>query len=133
MRFIMFMLPNELGQSDEGSPQVPTAEAVAEMTKYNDELVKAGVLLAGEGLHPQHEGVRIAFAGGKRTVIDGPFTETKEAIGGYWMIQTKTKDEALEWAKRVPQVGDSDFTIELRQIFEMDEFPADVQAAAESK
>jgi hypothetical protein len=131
MRFVMFMLPNEPGQSDKGAPQVPTAEAVSEMTKYNEELVKAGVRLTAEGLHPQHEGVRVSWDGGKRRVIDGPFTETKEAIGGYWIIQTKTKDEAVEWAKRVPTVG-GDFTIELRQIFEMDEFPADVQAAAQS-
>jgi hypothetical protein len=133
MRFVMFMLPNEPGQSEATAPQVPTAEAVSEMTKYNDELVKAGVMLTGEGLHPQHEGVRVSWDGGKRRVLDGPFTETKEAIGGFWIIQTKTKDEAVEWAKRVPQVGTTEFTIELRQIFEMEEFPADVQAAAQSK
>jgi hypothetical protein len=133
MRFMMFMLPNEPGQIDPNAPQVPTAEAASEMTKYNDELVKAGVMLDGVGLHPQNEGVRVTYSGGKRTVIDGPYTEAKEAIGGYWIIQTKTKDEAIEWAKRVPQVGDTDFTIEVRQIFEMDEFPADVQAAAQSQ
>jgi hypothetical protein len=133
MRFMMIMLPNEPGQLDPNAPQVPTAEAVAEMSKYNEELAKAGVRLTAEGLHPQNEGHRVTFSGGKRTVIDGPFTEAKEAIGGYWIIQTKTKDEALEWAKRVPQVGTSDFTIELRQIFEMDEFPEDVQAAAQPR
>ncbi len=133
MRFMMIMLPNEPGQLEPSAPQMPDAESVAKMQEYNDELVNAGMLLTGEGLHPQNEGHRITFSGGKRTVVDGPFTEAKEAIGGYWIIQTKTKDEALEWAKRVPQVGTSDFTIELRQIFDMDEFPADVQAAAQPK
>ena len=125
MRFMMFMLPN----IEDDERYMPTADEVATMTAYNDEITKAGVMLTGEGLHPQTEGVRLAFSGGKSTVIDGPFTEAKEAIGGYWIIQTKTKDEAVEWAKRVPTVG-GDFTIELRQIFEMDEFPEDVQAAA---
>ena len=87
-------------------------------------------MLAGEGLHPQSEGARVTYSGGKRTVIDGPFTEAKEAIGGYWMIQVKSKEEAIEWAKRVPAVDDADFTIELRQVFDMDEFPPDVQKAA---
>ena len=125
MRFMMFMLPN-LEPEDYG---VPTAEAVAEMSKYNDELLKAGVMLAGEGLHPPEEGARVAYSGGKRTVTDGPFTEAKEAIGGYWMIQVKSKEEAIEWAKRVPAIDDADFTIELRQVFEMEEFPPDVQKA----
>jgi hypothetical protein len=122
----MSMLPN-LEPEDYG---VPTAEAVAEMSKYNEELTKAGVMLAGEGLHPPEEGTRVAYSGGKRTVIDGPFTEAKEAIGGYWMIQVKSKEEAIEWAKRVPAVQNGDFTIELRQVFDMDEFPPDVQKAA---
>jgi hypothetical protein len=126
MRFMMFMLPN----IDPDADWTPTPEAVATMTKYNEALVKAGVLLAGEGLHPQTEGQRVAFTGGKPTVLDGPFTEAKEMIGGYWIIDVKSKDDALEWAKRVPTV-DGDFTIELRQIFEMDEFPPDVQAAAQ--
>lgn len=126
MRFMMFMLPN----IDPDADWTPSPEAVATMTKYNEALVKAGVLLAGEGLHPQTEGQRVAFSGGKPTVIDGPFTEAKEMIGGYWILDVKSKDEALEWAKRVPAVG-GDFTIELRQIFELDEFPPDVQAAAQ--
>ncbi len=126
MRFMMFMLPN----IDPDAEWTPTPEAVATMTKYNEALVKAGALLAGEGLHPQTEGQRVAFSGGKPTVIDGPFTEAKEMIGGYWILDVKSKDEALEWAKRVPTVG-GDFTIELRQIFELDEFPPDVQAAAQ--
>ena len=126
MRFMMFMLPN----IDPDADWTPIPEAVATMTKYNEALVKAGVLLAGEGLHPQTEGRRVAFTDGKPTVLDGPFTEAKEMIGGYWIIDVKSKDDALEWAKRVPAVG-GDFTIELRQIFEMDEFPPDVQAAAQ--
>ena len=129
MRFMMFMLPNEPGQIDPAAPQVPTAEAVGEMSKYNQELEKAGVLLSLDGLHPQNEGTRVVCKGGKRTVIDGPFTEAKEAIGGYWLIQAKSKEEAVEWAKRVPVVHD-DFTIEVRQVFDMEEFPPDVQAAA---
>jgi hypothetical protein len=129
MRYMMFMLPNMDGQIDPEARGMPTADEVAAMTKYNDALVKSGVLLQGEGLHPQWEGTRVAFSGGKGTVIDGPFTEAKEAIGGYWIIQVKSKEEAVEWAKRVPTVG-GDFTIELRQIFDMDEFPPDVQKAA---
>jgi hypothetical protein len=132
MRFMMFMLPNEPGQLDPSAPQMPDAESVAEMAKYNQELEKAGVLLSLDGLHPQNEGTRVVCTGGKRTVIDGPFTEAKEAIGGYWMIQAKSKEEAIEWAKRVPVVHD-DFTIEVRQVFDMEEFPPDVQAAAQPK
>ena len=126
MRFMMFMLPNIEAEAG----QMPTAEAVAAMSKYNDELTKAGVLLSLDGLHPQIEGTRVAFSGGKKTVIDGPFTEAKEAIGGYWLIQVKSKEEAIEWAKRVPAVDDGDFTIEVRQVFDMEEFPPDVQKAA---
>lgn len=127
MRFMMFMLPN----IEPDAEWNPTAEQVATMSKYNVALDKAGVRVAAEGLHPQTEGQRVAFSGGKPTVIDGPFTEAKEMIGGFWIIDVKSKDEALEWAKRVPTV-DGDFTIELRQIFEMDEFPPDVQAAAQA-
>jgi hypothetical protein len=129
MRFMMFMLPDMPGQADPESPQMPTAEAVSAMSKYNDELTKAGVLLSLDGLHPQWEGARVSFSGGRSTVIDGPFTEAKEAIGGYWLIQVKSKEEAIEWAKRVPAV-DGDFTIEVRQVFDMEEFPPDVQEAA---
>jgi hypothetical protein len=123
MRFMMFMLPNIPTEGD----WTPSAEAVAEMSKYNDQLSKAGVLLALDGLHAQAEGARVEFAGGKTTVIDGPFTETKEMIGGYWLIQVKSQDEAIEWAKRCPADG---CMIEVRQVFELDEFPPDVQAAA---
>lgn len=124
MRFMMFMLPN----LPEDADWMPSAEAVAEMSKYNDTLTKAGVLLDLSGLHSQAEGVRVTFADGKRTVTDGPFTEAKEVIGGYWLIDVKSKEEAVEWASRCPG---EECTIEVRQIFEMDEFPPDVQAAAQ--
>ena len=122
MRFMMFMMPNIAAEGD----WTPSAEAVAEMSKYNDQLSKAGVLLTLDGLHSQAEGVRVEFAGGKTTVIDGPFTEAKEMIGGYWIIQVKSKEEAIEWAKRCPADG---CMIEVRQVFDLDEFPPDVQAA----
>ena len=124
MRFMMFMLPN-IPQEGEW---MPTPEAVAEMTKYNNELTRAGVLLQLDGLHSQAEGVRVAFAAdGKRSITDGPFTEAKEMIGGYWIIQVKSKEEAVEWASRCPQ---NDCAVEVRQIFEMAEFPPEVQEAA---
>lgn len=124
MRFMMFMLPNIEWDGD----WMPKAEDVAAMSKYNEELSKAGVLLELAGLHPPTEGARITFSDdGKHTVTDGPFTEAKEAIGGYWLIQAKSKEEAVEWASRCPGEG---CTIEVRQVFEMEEFPPDVQAAA---
>ena len=108
----------------------PPAEAVTKMMKFNEELAKAGALIALEGLQPAAKGARVAFAGGKPAVTDGPFIEAREVIGGYWMIQVKSKEEALEWAKRCPAAeGD---LIEIRQVFEMSDFPADVQKAAEN-
>jgi hypothetical protein len=98
------------------------------MMKYNQALQKAGVLLALDGLHPPSMGARVTFAGGKAKVTDGPFTEAKEVIGGYWMIQVKSKEEAVEWASRCP-ASDNE-VIELRQVQEMSDFPADVQEAA---
>ena len=123
MRFMLFMLPNIPADGD----WTPSPEAVAEMTKFNETLTKAGVLLDLDGLHPPSEGVRVAISGGKATVTDGPFTEAKEAIGGFWLIQAKSKEEAVEWAKRCPEDG---CMIEVRQVWEFEEFPADVQAAA---
>jgi hypothetical protein len=108
--------------------QMPSQELLTEMGKFNEELVKAGVMLAGEGLHPSSKGVRVRFSGDKRTVTDGPFTETKELVGGYWMIQAKSKEEAVEWAKRAPML-DGD-TIEVRQVQEIEDFPEDVRKAA---
>jgi hypothetical protein len=121
---MMFMLPDV--QNEDWTPD---AEAVAAMSRYNDELAKAGVLLALDGLHPPDKGARVVFSGGSSTVTDGPFTESKEVIGGYWLIQVKSKEEAVQWASRCPG---EDCMIEVRQVFEMSDFPADVQAAAEA-
>jgi hypothetical protein len=123
---MMLMIPKGYEKAEPG--KMPDAQAVAAMMKYNESLQKAGVLLALDGLHPPSMGARISFPGGKPTVTDGPFAEAKEVIGGYWMIQVKSKDEAIEWAKRCP--GSENETIELRQVQEFAEFPADVQEAA---
>jgi hypothetical protein len=125
MRFIMFMYPGIEQEAD----WAPSAEDVAAMSAYNEELQKAGVLLALDGLHPSAEGARVSFAGGRRTVTDGPFTETKELVGGYWVIQSASKEEAVEWAKRCPAGGDA--VIEVRRIAELTDFPEDVAAAAQ--
>ena len=107
----------------------PPADAVEQMTKYNQELLKAGVMLTAEGLYPPVTGARLKFGGGKPKVIDGPFAESKELIGGYWIISVKSREEAIEWAKRVPPGPQhADFSIELRQIADASDFPADVQA-----
>lgn len=124
MRFMMIMLPN-LSEED----WAPTPEAVEAMSRYNEELTKAGVLLALDGLHPTSEGARVRFSAGKATVTDGPFTEAKEMIGGYWMIQAKSKDEALAWATRIP--GADGDVVEVRRVYEMSDFPEDVQEAAQ--
>ena len=124
MRFMMFMIPN----IPEGDDWMPSAEAVATMTKYNEELTKAGVLLALDGLQPPSAGARVSFAGGKASVTDGPFAEAKEVIGGYWLIDVKSKDDAVEWAKRCP--ADNGAVIEVRRVFEMEDFPPEVQKAA---
>jgi hypothetical protein len=124
MRFMMFMYP---GLEHEGDWQ-PSAETVAAMGAYNEELTKAGVLLALDGLHPSSEGARVTFTGGRRTVTDGPFAETKELIGGYWLISVSSKEEAVEWAKRCP--GEGDAMIEVRRVYEMSDFPQDVREAA---
>jgi hypothetical protein len=110
---------------------VPSADGVERMMKFNEQLAKSGVLLALDGLHPPASAVRVRYDSGKPVVNDGPFTESKEIVGGYWMIQTKSKDEAVEWAKRIP--ADKGDIVEVRQVFEMSDFPADVQAAADSE
>lgn len=134
MRFIMFIIPN-ISEDD----WMPDPDAVAAMGAYNEELTKAGVLLSLDGLHPTTEGARVSGGGGKVTVVDGPFTESKEVIGGYWLIDVSSKDEAIEWARRCPAVqGPATIdgydgpvpVIEIRQIMEMDEFPPEVRAAA---
>jgi hypothetical protein len=124
MRFMMIMIPN----IDDEADWAPDAEAVAAMGKYNDTLRKAGVLLSLDGLQPSSKGARVSFAGGRAAVKDGPFTEAKELVGGYWLIQVKSKEEAVEWATRCP-AADGD-VIEVRQVYEMSDFPPDVQAAA---
>ena len=126
MRFMMLMIPKGYEKAAPGT--MPDAKAVAEMMKYNESLQKAGVLLALDGLHPPSAGVRVSFSGGKPTVTDGPFAEAKEVIGGYWMIQVKSKAEAIEWASRCP-ASDNE-TIEIRQVHEFSEFQSDVQEAA---
>ena len=126
MRFMMLMYPGEKAEAG----VLPDAKLVAAMMKYNEELAKAGALIALDGLHPTSKGARIKFSGGKPTVTDGPFPESKEVLGGYWMIQVKSKAEAIEWARRCP-AEDTD-RIEIRQVFEMSDFPPDVQKAAEN-
>jgi hypothetical protein len=101
---------------------MPSEQLFAEMGKYNEELVKAGVMLAGEGLQPSSKGARVKFDGDKRTVIDGPFTEAKELIAGFWLIQVKSKEEAIEWVKRCPNPMEGESEIEIRQVFEADDF-----------
>ena len=124
MRVMVFVPGDE--KSEAGV--MPSQELVGKMMKFNEELVKAGVMLSGDGLHPSSKGARIKFAGGKRTVVDGPFTEAKELIGGFWLWQVKSKEEAIEWAKRAP-FGDG-VTLELRQVFESAELPVSAETRA---
>jgi len=120
MRFMVIVKANE--ESEAGV--LPDENILSAMGKYNEELVKAGVMLAGEGLHPSSKGVRVRFDGGKRTVTDGPFSETKELIAGFWLWQVKSKEEAIEWLKRAPFDGGTE--IELRQVFETEDFGANL-------
>lgn len=126
MRFMMLMIPKGYETAAPGT--MPDAELVAKMTRYNEGLSKAGVLLALDGLHPPSAGARVSFESGKPRVTDGPFAEAKEVLGGYWLIQVKSKEEAVEWAKRCP-ARDGD-VIEIRQVQELADFPPDVQKAA---
>lgn len=118
MRFMVIVKADK----DTEAGVLPTERLLTEMTRYNEELVKAGVLLAGEGLQPSSKGARIHFSGDKRTIVDGPFAETKELIAGFWLIQVKSLDEAKEWVKRVPNPDGKDFDIEIRQVFESEDF-----------
>jgi hypothetical protein len=104
---------------------MPSEQLLTEMGKFNEELVKAGVMLAGEGLHPTSKGARVRFSGGQRIVIDGPFTETKELIAGYWLWQCKSKEEAIEWVKRCPNPHNEDGEVEIRPLFEAEDFGAE--------
>jgi hypothetical protein len=106
--------------------EMPSEKLLSEMLAYNEQLVKAGIMLAGDGLHPSVRGKRIRFQGEKRTVIDGPFTETKELIAGYWMWQVRSMDEAVEWAKRCPNPMEGESFLEIRQVFEADDFGAEL-------
>jgi hypothetical protein len=126
MRFMMLMIPKGYEHAKPGT--TPDPKAVSAMMRYNEELKKAGVLLALDGLHPPSAGARVSFATGKPVVTDGPFAEAKEVVGGYWLIQVRSRDEAIEWAKRCP--GSPNEMIEIRQVQEMSDFPKDVQAAA---
>ena len=122
MRFMILVKANE--NSEAGV--MPDQKLLADMQTFNEELVKAGIMLEGEGLHPSSKGARVRFSGTKRTVIDGPFPETKELIAGFWLWKVKSKEEAIEWVKRCPNphVGDSE--IEIRQVFESEDFGAEL-------
>jgi hypothetical protein len=122
MRFMMLMFP---AKYYDGGTEVPDPKLFEDMNRYNEELQKAGVLLALDGLHPSHKAARVRLVDGKKQIVDGPFTEAKEIVGGYWIIQTRTREEALEWARRVPL--DPGSFVEVRQIFEMTEFPEEIQ------
>ena len=123
MRFMMLMIPKGYESAAPGT--MPEADAVAAMMKYNDDLKKAGVLVALDGLHPPSMGARVSFEGGKPKVTDGPFAEAKEVLGGYWMIDVKSKEEAVAWATRCPASPNE--VIEVRQVQEFDDFPQDIQ------
>jgi hypothetical protein len=129
MRFMMLVIPKDYQHA--APDAMPDPKQVALMMEYNETLQKAGVLLELNGLFPPSAGTRVSYTGGKATVVDGPFTEAKESIGGYWMIQVKSKEEAIAWASRVPFLGEE--TVEVRQIHEMTDFPPEAQAPARSR
>ena len=121
MRFMIIVKATK----DSEAGVMPSEQLLSEMGKFNEELVKAGVMLAGEGLHPSSKGARVKFSGAKRTVIDGPFAETKELIAGFWLWQVKSKEEAIEWVKRCPNPMNGESEIEIRQVFEAEDFGAE--------
>ena len=121
MRFMIIVKATK----DSEAGVMPSEQLLTEMGKFNEELVKAGIMLAGDGLHPSSKGARVIFSGNKRTVIDGPFAETKELIAGYWLWQVKSKDEAIEWVKRCPNPHQGGGEIEIRQVFEAEDFGAE--------
>src|SRR5687768_1685248 len=118
MRFLILIKANE--ESEAGV--MPSEELLTEMGKFNEELVNAGIMLAGEGLHPSSKGARVRFSGGKTTVVDGPFAEVKELIAGYWLWQVRSKEEAIEWVRRIPNPEGRDGEVEIRQVFEESDF-----------
>ena len=121
MRFMIIVKATK----DSEAGVMPSEQLLTEMGKYNEELVNAGVMLAGEGLQPSSKGARVRFSGSRRTVIDGPFAETKELIAGYWIWQVKSKEEAIEWVKRCPNPMPGESEIEIRQVFEAEDFGAE--------
>ena len=121
MRFMILIKATK----DSEAGKMPSQQLLAEMGKFNEELVKAGVMLAGEGLHPSSKGARVRFSGKQRAVIDGPFTETKELVAGFWLWQVKSKEEAIEWVKRCPNPHNEEGEIEIRQVFEAEDFSAE--------
>jgi hypothetical protein len=121
MKFMVIVKASKASEAGE----MPSEELLTAMGKYNEELVKAGVLLAGEGLHPSSKGVRVRFSGTKRTVIDGPFAETKELVAGFWLWQVRSREEAIEWLKRCPNPHGEETDVEIRQVFEAGDFGAE--------
>jgi len=121
MKFVILVKATK----DSEAGVMPSENLLAEMGKFNEELVKAGVMLAGEGLHPSSKGARVRFSGAKRSVIDGPFAETKELVAGFWIWQVKSKEEAIEWVKRCPNPMPGESEIEIRQVFEAEDFGAE--------
>jgi hypothetical protein len=129
MRFMILIKASK--ESETGV--LPSEQLLTEMGQFNEELVKAGVMLAGEGLQPSSKGARVKFAGAKRTVVDGPFAETKELIAGFWLWQVKSMDEALEWVKRIPNPTGEEGEVEIRQVFEADDFGANLTPEARKR
>ncbi len=131
MKFMMLMIPGVYQKGKEVKDDfAPDVEDVAKMSKYNDELIKAGAMITGEGLHPSSKGARVNYPGGNAVVTDGPFTESNEVLGGYWMIKAASLQEAIDWAKKIPAREDD--MVEVRQVFEMEDFPEEVRKAAET-
>jgi hypothetical protein len=126
MRFMIIVKAT----ADSEAGVMPSAELLTEMGRFNEELVKSGVLLAGEGLHPSSKGARVRFSGKERTVIDGPFAETKELIAGFWLVELKSKEEAIEWVKRMPNPMLEESEVEIRQVFSAEDFGPELNAAA---
>ena len=125
MRFMILVKASE----DSEAGVLPSAELLSAMGKYNEELVRAGVLLAGEGLHPTSRGARVRFSGSKRTVVDGPFPDPQQLVAGFWLIEVKSKEEAIEWVKRAPfDAESSDTEVEIRQVFEAEDFGPELNA-----
>jgi len=122
MRFMILIKATK----DSEAGVMPSRQLLTEMGKFNEELVKAGVMIAGEGLHPSSKGARVRFSGNKRTVIDGPFAETKELVAGFWLWQVKSKEEAIEWVKRCPNPHNEEGQVEIRQVFEVEDFGAEL-------